>query len=86
MPKPPEATSDSNSTKLLILLPLRAIYFYSFHYETHPVQDLIKSTVNFPADQAHSANYAHTYQYMKNWFFWEAQLEPRYILALIEIF
>ena len=32
--KPPEAASYRNSTKLLILLPLRAIYFYSFHYET----------------------------------------------------
>ena len=32
--KLPEAASYNNSTKLLILLPLRAIYFYSFHYET----------------------------------------------------
>ena len=30
----PEATRHHNSTKLLILLPLRGIYFYSVHYET----------------------------------------------------
>ena len=29
MSKPPEAASYRNSTKLLTLLPLRAIYFYS---------------------------------------------------------
>ena len=29
MSKPPEATRHHNSTKLLILLPLRAIYFHS---------------------------------------------------------
>ena len=34
MSNPPEAASYRNSTKLLILLPLRAIYFYSLHYET----------------------------------------------------
>ena len=34
MSNPPEAASYSNSTKLLILLPLRAIYFYWLHYET----------------------------------------------------
>ena len=31
---PPEAASYRNSTKLLILLPLRDIYYYSLHYET----------------------------------------------------
>ena len=34
MSNPPEAASYRNSTKLLILLPLRAIYFYSLCYET----------------------------------------------------
>ena len=34
MSNPPKAASYRNSTKLLILLPLRAIYFYSLHYET----------------------------------------------------
>ena len=32
--KPPEATRHHNSIKLLILLPLRAIYFSTFQYET----------------------------------------------------
>ena len=34
MSNPLEAASYRNSTKLLILLPLRAIYFYSLCYET----------------------------------------------------
>ena len=34
MSNPPEAASYRNSTKLLIFLPLRAIYFYSLYYET----------------------------------------------------
>ena len=34
MAKPPEPTSHHNSRKDLILLPLRAIYFRSFYYET----------------------------------------------------
>ena len=34
MSNPPEAASYRNSTKLLIFLPLRAIYFYSLWYET----------------------------------------------------
>ena len=34
MSNPPEAASYRNSTKLSILLPLWAIYFYSLHYET----------------------------------------------------
>ena len=34
MSNPPEAASYCNSIKLLILLPLRAIYFYSLYYET----------------------------------------------------
>ena len=34
MVKPPEPTSHHNSRKYLILLPLRAIYFRSLHYET----------------------------------------------------
>ena len=34
MVKPPEPTIHHNSKKYLILLPLRAIYFRSFHYET----------------------------------------------------
>ena len=34
MSNPLEAASYRNSTKLLILLPLRAIYFYSLYYET----------------------------------------------------
>jgi hypothetical protein len=34
MSNPPEAASYHNSTKILILLPLRAIYFYSLYYET----------------------------------------------------
>ena len=34
MVKPPEPTSHHNSRKYLILLPLRAIYFTSLHYET----------------------------------------------------
>ena len=34
MVKPPQPTIYHNSKKYLILLPLRAIYFRSFHYET----------------------------------------------------
>ena len=34
MSKPPEATRHHNSTKLLLLLHLRAIYFSTFQYET----------------------------------------------------
>ena len=34
MVKPPEPTIYHDSKKYLILLPLRAIYFRSFHYET----------------------------------------------------
>ena len=34
MSNPPGAASYYNSIKLLILLPLRAIYFYSLYYET----------------------------------------------------
>ena len=34
MSKPPEATRHHNSTKLLILLPLRAIWFRPFQYDT----------------------------------------------------
>ena len=34
MVKPPEPTNYHNPKKYLILLPLRAIYFRSFHYET----------------------------------------------------
>ena len=34
MVKPPEPTNYHDSKKYLILLPLRAIYFRSFHYET----------------------------------------------------
>ena len=37
MSNPPEATSYCNSTKILIVLPLRTIYFYSLNYETHRV-------------------------------------------------
>ena len=34
MSKPPKATRHHNLTKSLILLPLRAIYFSTFQYET----------------------------------------------------
>ena len=40
MSNPPEAASYRiNPTKLLNLLPLRAIFFYSFHYETPCICD-----------------------------------------------
>ena len=50
MVQPPELTSHHNSRKYLILLPLRAIYFGSFYYETPyitPTSDEAKSTTYF---------------------------------------
>ena len=42
MVKPPEPTIYHNSKRYLILLPLRAIDFRSFHYERHPVLLILK--------------------------------------------
>ena len=45
MVKPPEPTIHHNSEKYLILLPLRAIYFRSFHYETPCMLRLRKNVI-----------------------------------------
>ena len=50
----PKATRHHNSTKSLILLPLRAIYFYSLHYET-PCRSVVNST----------AYYIHTVEFIE---------------------
>ena len=60
MSNTPEAASYRNSTKLLIFLPLRAIYFYSLCYETpcnsffeHSWWGLKRQTKSFvPASQS----------------------------------
>ena len=46
MSNPPDAASYRNSTKLLILLPLRAIYFYSLHYETPCSKKVLLNSVS----------------------------------------
>ena len=52
MSKPPEATRHHNSTKLSILLQLRAIYFSTFQYETPctKLQEIIKNLSNLEAN------------------------------------
>ena len=48
MSNPPEAASYRNSTKVLTLLPLSAIYFYSLHYETPCMKGIFDAYVLWP--------------------------------------
>ena len=60
MSNPPEAASYHNSTKLLILLPLSAIYFYSLYYETPCISFCLQFLYNYISHMGIcSLNYNH---------------------------